>query len=852
MRKTLRKRVIALTLAGVTSISHYPIKSFAEVIKVENDVQQERTNPEEEIDGYELKNNDETIVHEGDLDIGSGNNKIKSENASLTINGDLEGQGGGVGVHLSDSSLNVEGDVNNTSITANNSQVDIGGDISHSVSGNSAPVIIGSNNTINVEGNMTSNTMLASGGGNEINVKGNMTYTGSNGGACIDGSGNKINVGGDLNVSSISDSSGVINVDCDLTANNLYIYGGGSTNVKGKTTLNGGISQLGSDSKLNDLELNNSYLEIVGDTTIGDIEYKGSSSNSYMIYNNIGKEVVTGNITVDQGSRLQSLIIGDATVNGNVNVNSDYSGGWAFLNPGKLTVNGDVNTGNMSFLNTTYQADVTINGNVVTEGAMIINDGGKFKSGNLKSNGRVIINKTDVQMKDLEDSEAHIMNSNVHLQSFNSGSNTTVENTNLTVDGDTNIHGFLSIANTNSGTNTANLGDINIDGNNGSMSLYLGNADLDAKSLKGSKEIVIYESNARLDNVETDKDVIVNSSDLSITGDLSAKEGVKLDGNTNNVAIEGTLDLNDKSLEGNANSLNNTDLTVWEIKTTADNLVSVTETANATDEQKELNKQAADNFEKNIKYLVKADDVKNGTISINRTSGTKEFKDKDGNVKTYNTAITDEVVTIDIVPNNGYEIESFSGRTATLVKISDTKYQLCVPRGGGVEITAIMKAIKIAEEIPVETPSKNNETPNETHVETPNENNETPNENNDVPSENPVTIQIDLYGSADEDILGFGPEKNPEFYNSNKLVANEDGTISCLDDNGALGVGFRFIRTANGYKWFYFDENHNMQIGWVKSNKDNKWYYLGADGILLRNTVTPDGYRVDEFGAYIE
>ncbi|MDF2885371.1 MAG: hypothetical protein K0R54_5944, partial [Clostridiaceae bacterium] len=29
-----------------------------------------------------------------------------------------------------------------------------------------------------------------------------------------------------------------------------------------------------------------------------------------------------------------------------------------------------------------------------------------------------------------------------------------------------------------------------------------------------------------------------------------------------------------------------------------------------------------------------------------------------------------------------------------------------------------------------------------------------------------------------------------------------------------------------------------------------KWYYAGADGKILRNTYTPDGYWVDSNGIY--
>lgn len=35
---------------------------------------------------------------------------------------------------------------------------------------------------------------------------------------------------------------------------------------------------------------------------------------------------------------------------------------------------------------------------------------------------------------------------------------------------------------------------------------------------------------------------------------------------------------------------------------------------------------------------------------------------------------------------------------------------------------------------------------------------------------------------------------------------------------------------------------------WVKSKE--KWYYLGTDGVMLKDTTTPDGYQVGADGAW--
>ena len=52
-------------------------------------------------------------------------------------------------------------------------------------------------------------------------------------------------------------------------------------------------------------------------------------------------------------------------------------------------------------------------------------------------------------------------------------------------------------------------------------------------------------------------------------------------------------------------------------------------------------------------------------------------------------------------------------------------------------------------------------------------------------------------------------------------------------------------------KWYYFGWNDGAMYEnqWVQWK--GKWYYLGADGAMLTNTVTPDGYRVDQNGVWI-
>ena len=56
--------------------------------------------------------------------------------------------------------------------------------------------------------------------------------------------------------------------------------------------------------------------------------------------------------------------------------------------------------------------------------------------------------------------------------------------------------------------------------------------------------------------------------------------------------------------------------------------------------------------------------------------------------------------------------------------------------------------------------------------------------------------------------------------------------------------------------WYCFDASGYMRTGWIQAG-DGKWYYCdpregGTQGAMLTNTTTPDGYRVDANGVWIQ
>lgn len=48
--------------------------------------------------------------------------------------------------------------------------------------------------------------------------------------------------------------------------------------------------------------------------------------------------------------------------------------------------------------------------------------------------------------------------------------------------------------------------------------------------------------------------------------------------------------------------------------------------------------------------------------------------------------------------------------------------------------------------------------------------------------------------------------------------------------------------------WYYFDADGMMKTGWIHYH--NLWYYCDANGAMLKDTVTPDNYRVNADGVW--
>ena len=122
------------------------------------------------------------------------------------------------------------------------------------------------------------------------------------------------------------------------------------------------------------------------------------------------------------------------------------------------------------------------------------------------------------------------------------------------------------------------------------------------------------------------------------------------------------------------------------------------------------------------------------------------------------------------------------------------------------------------------------------------------------------------YGQWKQDAIGWWYQYTAGGYPAGSIVVDAAGTAHeivawdfidgawwAFGADGYADFGWIYDITLNG--WFYVDGSTGMKTGWQFINE--KWYYLnplsdGTKGKLYTNTITPDGYAVDENGAWIQ
>lgn len=195
------------------------------------------------------------------------------------------------------------------------------------------------------------------------------------------------------------------------------------------------------------------------------------------------------------------------------------------------------------------------------------------------------------------------------------------------------------------------------------------------------------------------------------------------------------------------------DITVWEAKGE-----KVIDSKNGTATAEQIEKA-----EKEIKYVIKQSETENGTIEIIPTIGTISLTGSDGVEKNYNVALQDQIVRVKITPDTGYQVKSTSGRTAELKSVGDNIYELKVPRGGGVNISALMEAIPEIPNTP-DKPSGDGDNGSKGGNTKPSDNKPNTPSKLDKPSNNDTKPVVPSYNYSDDD------DSDDDYYSDNKSM----------------------------------------------------------------------------------
>ena len=88
------------------------------------------------------------------------------------------------------------------------------------------------------------------------------------------------------------------------------------------------------------------------------------------------------------------------------------------------------------------------------------------------------------------------------------------------------------------------------------------------------------------------------------------------------------------------------------------------------------------------------------------------------------------------------------------------------------------------------------------------------------------------------------------------IVAAAAAGMSVLFSMAAFAAGWELGTAEHASQWKYVNEDSSLLTGWhvIDGNKDGiaEWYYFDQEGWLATSCTTPDGYTVNENGAWVK
>lgn len=123
-----------------------------------------------------------------------------------------------------------------------------------------------------------------------------------------------------------------------------------------------------------------------------------------------------------------------------------------------------------------------------------------------------------------------------------------------------------------------------------------------------------------------------------------------------------------------------------------------------------------------------------------------------------------------------------------------------------------------------------------------------------------VTAKKDANCTAESETLEIEEDFLNQLYQANSGTYKPELKWSGSGKKWKLKRNGQYVRdswalAADGF-WYLFDENGYMLTGWVE--KDGYWYYLEPTGTakypmgaMWFNDVTPEGYKINEYGQWV-
>lgn len=90
----------------------------------------------------------------------------------------------------------------------------------------------------------------------------------------------------------------------------------------------------------------------------------------------------------------------------------------------------------------------------------------------------------------------------------------------------------------------------------------------------------------------------------------------------------------------------------------------------------------------------------------------------------------------------------------------------------------------------------------------------------------------------------------PDSVQNDGLTQNADAASDDRDGSGGSSIYYYWASNETGW-WVQCSNGSFLTNQWYQSPTSGLWYYLGADGYMLTDTKTPDGYYVNADGIWI-